>query len=914
LSAETFENIVARLNSDPTFKDYFLKEAIREGKELKLVHRLREVGFFKPTDGLYPKKMEDGYSIPYWDVGEFLIQTAKTNQSKPDTSITADLKAIIEEVLAFDFGEYRNFYVDTVLIDIIFRLPINEIKTDYIEHLRVFFEKGWRQTTVSPRIGGLVLPRLIAETDREKILAVLRIILDYSHRSYEKDKTIESIMDEFWLKDALDKTKDGIQKLCGAEAADIGIEIIKRLHNLDESEFNIVWVPSIEMSSQISFAERYDYQLVSFVRDMLIGSGFASISKTIQELKDSPIPVLRRMAFHVIAERYDDFKALLWQKDFNPLADSSCSHEIMRLLEKNAALFTPEQLKSMSDHIEEHEFLTVNEDKEKNLVYISYKKKSWLKLLLPSGDVGIKEKYDTYEKTYPEPITEADSFPIYMSPMTRIGHVSEEELSQKNDEELVEYLNQESGADTLDDSRKMSKSDALTNLVQKDPQRFISGYKIFITLDAAYHYAIVRGINNGLKDGKRIEWMGFISYMNSLFSKDHDFGVQAKGYNYKNWLIGDVAGVFSFGSNNEELGYPADLLPQVEDILLSLFDYAENDYYDMRDVVTSVLNSTHGKIFGALIVRSLRYYRGFKKSEDYPGWSEKTKLRFITAIEDKNPQSPDARVILAEYLPQLFFHVDKDFVISRLDDIFLTENESVWRDTFGAYLVTCNVYDELFKLLNEKGFYQRAIASITERNPREKLMDHIVIAYLNGLDTDGEPLITTILNSRNYNDFSRIIHFIAWSEISSLKDYRKKVIELWDRINEILDAETNRVKEYYDAKGRLLLWFRHFSLPDEEVKKRILHTIRGMKDDFTISRFLELLVKFIETDLRDVVDIFKCFLEQGIYPYYPDKSVTLIFEAALTNGFNDDAQEILNYYSSRNIHGLKPIWDRYNPG
>lgn len=910
MSTESFEQIAVRLRSDPTFMDYFLKEAIKHGKELKLLHPLYEAGFFMPNELLRPQKKEDGYTIPWWDVSEFLVQAAKINNSKPNAEITSDLKRIVTEMLQFNFDGVRNFQIDTALAEVIFRLPLEDISNEYIDALRVFLENGWRQTPLGLTLSNLILPVLIGANAKDKLLRVLGIFLDYSRTLFEKDHSVTSIIDEYWFSETLNKNKDGIYRVCGIDAAHVGIKIIQELYDLDEAEFNIVWVPSIEMSSQTMFEEKYDYQLVSFVRDIILKDNSNAVQSVVKTLLSSEIPVLRRIAYHVIDERYEEFSPILWNGDFNPFADKHSTHEIMRLLGKNSNRFTREQLTTLAGHIEEHKFHDGEVETEDDRIYVAYKKKSWYSLLLPSGDDSVKAKYDEYNSVYSNPITEADSFSVYVGSLERKGSPVDD-LSIMTDDVMIEYLKQEGGGDAFEPSGKLRKADALTAIVKSSSDRFITGYAKFIDLNVAFHYGIVRGVNESLQDGGRINWADFIKYLNTLFTHGREFGEQAKGYNFTNWLIGEVAGAFKFGSNNEELGYPFDLLPDVEELLLALFDFADNDFHYMRDMVTSVLNSTYGKLYAALMVCSLRYFREFKERADYPGWRPKVKEKFVVAIETPVFYPPDARIILAEYLPQLFFHLDKEFITTRIDHIFLTQDNEAWQEVFGAYLVTSNIFVELFQFLNRQGFYTRALKNVNDRNARERLIGHVVVSYLNGLDEKRNPLIESVLESRNYQDFSRITHFIAWNNLSEVEGYGAKVLDLWKKINDIQEKENNPDKDFYDAKGRLLLWFKHFSLPDTEVQTQLQKTIAGMKDDFTISRFLELLVKYIDEDIRDVLDIFKYFFQQGIYPHYPDKNITIIFEGALKQGYIEDAREILNRYTSKNIYGLKTIWDKY---
>lgn len=126
--------------------------------------------------------------------------------------------------------------------------------------------------------------------------------------------------------------------MCGLDAAKICINTIKRLLKENENEFSFISISTIEDSSQNLLPDRYEYQLVFFVRDMFENLKSDEIRDTVEELLTSEYDILRRVAIHTINHHYKELNDLFWGGDGNPLNDYRSKHELFELLKIIALL------------------------------------------------------------------------------------------------------------------------------------------------------------------------------------------------------------------------------------------------------------------------------------------------------------------------------------------------------------------------------------------------------------------------------------------------------------------------------------------------------------------------------------------------------------------------------------------------
>ena len=341
---ENADRLFQIMQNDKQLENYFFQKLFSSANPSPWLVPLKEKGLFKPINNPTPIKVPDkeGYfTMLRWNVLGYLENVATHNSKKPSNAITELLLDIINSIINYrdEAGErIKNYVTDWVIVKIIFALPLEKIKKEHIE----FIGTSLRSNTllIASEISKIVLPKLIDNEAKELILDLMEVIFDYQKNDTEIYDRYISIMDEFWLNEALKTHKPAISKLCGIKAAEIVLNKMHDITNEDKSQFNNVWIPTIEDHPQTHFTDRYECQLVYFVRDIFEISDPIKIKMKINNLIKKEHPIFKRIALHLINYHYKYLNELLWDWDGNPLGESHLKHELYELLKSNCSSFT----------------------------------------------------------------------------------------------------------------------------------------------------------------------------------------------------------------------------------------------------------------------------------------------------------------------------------------------------------------------------------------------------------------------------------------------------------------------------------------------------------------------------------------------------------------------------------------------
>ena len=392
---------------------------------------LKEKGYFNPQSNPVPQEVPDqpgNWKIPYWNILDFLENVANKNAKEPDEEITNTLSEIVNLIINYkdENGErIDNYRTDWIILKIIFIFPIKKIGKEHIEFIRNALKSKWDNTLIASEIGETVIQKLINDRAKSLLLELLAVILGYKKVKGVSEDEYESIMDDYWLSDALKKHKLGIAGLCGIQSASIALKTIKAIIKEDESQFDNVWIPAIEDHPQNTFPDRYECQLVHFVRDLFELSDIEQTKGKIEKLLKEEHPIFKRIAIHTINRHYKDLNDLFWDWTGDPLSERRLKHEIYELLKSNCSSFNNEQIEKVLEWIESKEYYIPDEfkdDEEQKEKIKAYSKRKWLSALLESKNTKIINKYEEYTKITPAKIGHP-SFDFWMG-KTRIGSIS----------------------------------------------------------------------------------------------------------------------------------------------------------------------------------------------------------------------------------------------------------------------------------------------------------------------------------------------------------------------------------------------------------------------------------------------------------------------------------------------------------
>ncbi|WP_369017256.1 SIR2 family protein [Thermatribacter velox] len=921
------ERIFQIIKNDEPQRNHFFKCLTSSSNPFPWLKPLKEKGYFNSANNPKPQEVPNqrGYfTIPHWNILGYLENVAKKNKETTSDEITNLLLEIIQEIIDYrdENGErIENYRTDWVIIKIIFSLPIEKINNKHIEFIKTALNSRWDNSLVSSEIKETVLPKLLSKGEKAKglILEVLKIILDYkkietaSVLGEEGSFDYTSIMDVYWLYEALKAHKSQIAKICGIEAAKIGIDKMRKIVNEDKTQFNFIWIPTIEDHPQRSFPDKYENQLVYLVRDMLEFTEPKELKEYIEELLKEEHPIFKRIAIHIINYHYKELNDLFWRWEENPLEEKQLKHELYELFKNNCLYFSKKQINKVLQWIETKNYYIpeeIKDNKDQVEKRLAYRKKEWLSTLLDTKDPDALASYEKYNKINPAEL-DHPGFDFWME--TKLGYespVTENELINKSNEEIAEYLINFKGITGWMDIEGLS--DTFRKCVSENPEKFTNNINPFLDVPRTYQHALLWGFNEAWRSKKQLNWRVVFDFISKLLTQ-HDFwNEEYKGDNYRNWIISQIAELIENGTKDDNHAFNPELLPEAEKILLILVEKTKSDLLDMNDLVTSVLNSTKGKIFLAMISYSLRYARLYKR-ENEERWIKSIKEDFTMRLNRKIEPSLEFSVILGEYLASLYW-LDKKWVISNINRIFPKENDIHWKAAFTGYLFYSSVvYKDLYFLLRKNKHYAKAIkADFSDFHITERLVQHICIGYLEDWEKliDKESLISQLIENRNIEQLSAIVSFF-WMLRDKLTDKIKiKVKPLWKTLYELAKQNIEN-PEYQKLISDLSKWLSLIDEIDDEIFEWLKLSAKYVDRDFNTPFFIEYLLKHAPKTPAKVGKIYLEMLSANIYPDYKKEDIQQIVCVLYEKNQKEIANRICNLYGAKGLDFLKDIFETH---
>jgi len=892
---------------------------------------LSESGYFAPCRNPGPVESKEApghYSIPHWNVLDYLEKVASHLARQPDETIGTALMDIIRSGSDYrdDEGErIENYRTDWTFVKIMTVLPIKFLKIEDMDRIAVYLRsRRWRASSVvGAEIGKSLLPKLLSEGATPLAARLLDIILDCEMHERNGEKEFVSLVDSFWLNEALENNKPAIRTLFPFQAARVVLDRIGDIVSADEKQFSVISIPAVEDHPQNRFATGYQSILVRAARDFLnsaAGEGAEEARTLLEELLRRKHPIFLRIALHTISTHWPRYSDLFWPILESELSTSvSLKHELYELFKDNHARFSEEELYTTLDWIETRDYWTLVdrfEDEEQERRYRARGKLEWLTAL---KDSVYQEAIDRYETnlalTGVEP--EHPGFSTWMGDV-QVGAISPIEVSEllgKENAQIARYLIEyRDEGEWYGTPSREGLADAFKAGVANDPQKFSTDLSPFLELSPYYLYYLLWGFKDAWDAKRGFDWEAVLSFCLELTETDSMWmGPSEKDLDSPGWLVSQVADLIEAGTRDDSHAFHGSLLPLAEELLVRLLDKAPSQMYQGYDLLTAVLNSPKGRAFAAAINYSLRYARLRREEDPSTRWAPAVKEGFTKRLDRSFDGSREFSVTLGEYLANLVY-LDKEWVVGHINEIFPKEDLQHWQDAMTGYLWPGRLHRSLYELLRDQGHYARAVeTTFEEEHIRERLIQHLTVAYLMGieqLDASGA-LFTRLVNAWDLDDLRHMVNYL-WMQRGGLDpEQRIRVLSVWRCLfvhyyqkQELTDSEGDLVSElsklaaYLDSiDAETLVWLRF--------------SVRHLRTEQDVWFLIEYLHNLVSSSPHEVGLVYAEMLENDMYPTFDKTHITGIVEALYARGEKDIADRICNSYGSRGYDFLRGPYERH---
>ncbi len=929
---DVFNETVSLLKQDEKNLVYFFSKV----RDIKWFKPLRDSGLFDPDTIPQPVKTEKGFTLSFWPQQHYLEHLSKIIADSPhDYQLIKDFILVLRKIST----THGNWLLGRCLFTSLMRMPPGGLTPDDIKHaFHWLIEPGAKESLLEITVHEslLLLTNQIEDkmAERDVFKTFIKHLLT---RSEEKKKAAGDpnllFFSDFRLSEFRNKYFN-VEKLaadkpfllfdaleiCEAELTDI-------LTNSDLDETTQYWRPAVE--------DHYQNNYHDSAQSVLVGSIW-SIARELR-LKQLTIPRMSAWA----DSKYLTFKRIFLsvaalesdKKTINNAAKrviegglkSECRHEIYHFLQKQFehldAALQEEILDLIAAITADH-----GDTSTLNARYAAWEKLRWLEAIAESKNTRVEDIRKQLLVITEGKVPDHPDFSSYMG-ASWVGPTSPktlEDLAKQSPEEMFSLLRSfknspEFGSPSVDGLARI-----LQDYIAVDPMKCSSLISKMDQLDYHYVSALFDGYTKAWGENKYVPLQDIISKILELIElksfRDDVVNTDSKA----RWIIASVCGFIESGTRSDDKSFPVNVDGQLYSILSKCLDLCPVDerYRTSSDAYTRAINEPRGRIFGALIILSLRRARTSQKDsvEFKKAWSDLQAL-IEPALMSKSGEV-SLHALLGAYYRQFFF-LNKDWFVGAIDMIVpaSTNDEALWKAFMDGFSYVTAYSKEMYEILSAKNHllpylrYEQGDSSKSSRSDRlqNRVIELALVAYILGHEKIDENIVGAIIEAKDSKEW----HQVIWSINSVIGDkptaeHQSKAKDLLLKLISIKESGGlgESWKPYFQGLGRFL---DRLNDPTDLLVQKIFQIVSSDTDSpWELGDLIEYLHRFRESHSRIVGQLFTGLLQSSnTAPSWPDEKVREICQSLIGHSETESMTEICRIYSARTI-ACEPIRDICN--
>ena len=446
---------------------------------------------------------------------------------------------------------------------------------------------------------------------------------------------------EYWLKEALKAHGEAIAKLCGIEAAEIALVLIREL--IVDGAYLFVGIQMIEDSPSYAPSENYAELLVNFTSMMFRLAPSDGITEIITNLLQESIlessddyahrqsrTIVGLIALNAIKHHYANLKQLFWRWKGNPLDKTYLKPGLYQLIEANCCSFDEGEIDLILNWIESSKY---HSDRA---IVVALRKREWLTALLETKNEKIVSLYNKYKKKNPVEIEHPGcNFGIKIwagssSPLTV------EELSAMSNTRIAEYLIAFKEPKIIirqSDPTEEGLAKMLKEYVGMNPQRFTNDLLPFQDVQNFYKNWILHGFLEAWRNKKEFDWTALVEFICQILLSERFWTEEhTADCNYRQWTLISIAELITSGTEDDDCAFDERLLPLVERILLILVEKVEPSDFGFINRLSDIPSSGRSKVFLAMVNYSFWFSRTNNTTQENCRWPQTIRKDFTRRL------------------------------------------------------------------------------------------------------------------------------------------------------------------------------------------------------------------------------------------------------------------------------------------
>jgi hypothetical protein len=928
---------------------------------------LYEHGFL--TRAPSPVKEEKGFTLPYWYEQGFLI------------SVASEVPEIVVKHVQSIEGD--GWYI-ALAIEALLKIEADRIKE--IEQRIIHWLNDPEITPIISKVVSKLVKKLVLESEEDCGFSLFRALTEPKPpreiKKIEKfqfgNEAVSKLRDSYEEDHVIIELSKVLSAINPARTTDIlelhllvSLDIEQEIKNVPEYKYKSYWRSAIEETDQ-DLHQDYKGKLLNGLRNSIsdwLGQKPQQVKPLLQRYLNHEREIFRRLGLYVLAKWPLMFREELRNEllRFQNLNEMGIHHEFFILLKNGFQhLDLPDQEKiieairmgppagasiELARWAEEQYGLDRDE-------YIENHKKRWIRdrLFMIRGHIGGPALGKLNELISELGTPEHPDFTRWHSGVYWVRDVSpksEEELREMEPEDLFEFVrNWRPDHDHHFGPERLSYEGLaaiLTNLVLSDLERYENVFEQIFLYRAENTCAFFEYLRSYIEkdEEKPIPWEFCLLLAEKLLqnktARDELYTEEGGNWVWARKRIVDFLGKVVAKRNF----VPSEHLPRIKDILLILIndsdpdqesDRPEQGVFGQGDPATVAINHVRPVALSSLIQYALeKAIRVLGIENQGPGVGrieQEVQEELTRKLNKKIDTSWAVHSVYGRYLWTLFW-LDKDWVVSRIDQIFpeSPEEESMWYfiAAWDSFVIFNNYNTQMIDILRPK--YKRAIENLrkgffteTHLRPIESLSNHLILDYLHSDEDihapkEKQPLLASLFEAANADQRGSAC-WVLWKMCQGnpreTEAYWPKIRRLWEWRIQVASAANHT--SGFDNE---MQWLAQLILvaPAYETIKSLWPLLEGVlphiqrdKHGLAWRSLEEYLAKEVDQDPERAIQYYYMMYYKTKGPplmLKRDYARKIIETAAESKIAREKALSLIDLLARLNIHEFRDIYDHY---
>lgn len=893
---------------------------------------LSNAGLFSPehNPGPVPGDRPGFVRILFWPALTYLEAVAEVAGERNDLTLAEKILSVVRSVSRAPEqggGVRDNHHTFRVFAEILGHLPTAAISVGDLELI-----PGWLNSRYET--GGMVghaldtgvLQKLLDSRQPEdlpKACLVLRhctAIRWVDERGFENLKKPETVVDEFWLKELLQRHSKRLGERLGKDASALLLERVREsFSGGGRGDASWSWRPAIEDHEQNHSWDGAANLFVEALRDVLlvwINLDAASAKEFVLGLLKDDAEIARRIGIYLVNQKWDvlgDLYSIVLNVE---LFDQGHLHELYGLLRDRFHLFPPQVKEATVNAIRQLPSPDPDDAQDRLL---KLKQRNWLSAIAGKGYPPADDWFVQFSDI--GKLDEHPDFHVYMTSSTGPGpspYNVNELISYAEDGRIVEQLNAFEQTDSWNGPTTRALVDVLVEAIKARPLPFLLRLQQFVHAERPYQYGVISGFKHvweaSAEPPIQIDWAetweALISFFEVLIENDDFWSEQVqpdKDFTPdRNWIPPVIAEFLRAGTRDDSKAYSEELLPRSWGLIRVLLAHLEPVEKARDDAMTQAINTSRGKAIEALFSHALRECRVSDRSQHGHAevWS-----RMRTVFDEELARCKDSNyefsTLAAAYIANLYY-MDRDWLLSNIDRMF-PEGFSANFACAMEGLAYAPATRAIYSALRDRGIVEWALKHAPQgRHAREKLLERMALAYLWAEEELASPRFTWLFESGSEDDLIEVSDFFWRIHSQNIEsDQVERIFQFWERCLEWCSGAGEARSRLLSSLSRLSCYIQALG----ERERTLLETVAPYASaNYNVDMFLEELDRLADSYPEVISEVFRKVIDASKPTFDFRDRLKLIIRKLSASGMREEALRFAN--DLRYIEGMPEIFEQ----